>query len=111
MLIDGPHGAITRRETCDARGDGVDTNRKRVRDLVIAGGVESISLVQTGEMRLGPDPELLSMHNGVYMPMIDTAEIVGNRYGISRERCDVSRIPLARSVASRFTVTFVLFHP
>jgi acetyl-CoA C-acetyltransferase len=57
-------------------------------DIVVAGGVESISLVQTGEMRLGPDPELLSMYNGVYMPMIDTAEIVGNRYGISRERCD-----------------------
>ena len=43
-------------------------------DIVVAGGVESISLVQTGEMRVGPDPELLSMHNGVYMPMIDTAE-------------------------------------
>jgi acetyl-CoA C-acetyltransferase len=57
-------------------------------DVVVAGGVESISLVQTGEMRLGPDPELLSMHNGVYMPMIDTAEVVGKRYSISRERCD-----------------------
>ena len=57
-------------------------------DVVVAGGVESISLVQTGEMRLGPDPELLSMHNGVYMPMIDTAEVVGKRYDISRERCD-----------------------
>jgi acetyl-CoA C-acetyltransferase len=57
-------------------------------DVVVAGGVESISLVQTGELRVGPDPELLSMHNGVYMPMIDTAEIVGNRYEIPRERCD-----------------------
>src|SRR4051812_7079907 len=57
-------------------------------DVVVAGGVESISLVQTGEMRLGPDPELLSMHNGGYMPMIDTAEVVGTRYDISRERCD-----------------------
>jgi acetyl-CoA C-acetyltransferase len=57
-------------------------------DVIVAGGVESISLVQTGDMRLGPDPELLSMHNGVYMPMIDTAEIVGNRYSVSRERCD-----------------------
>jgi acetyl-CoA C-acetyltransferase len=57
-------------------------------NVVVAGGVESISLVQTGEMRLGPDPGLLSMHNGVYMPMIDTAEIVGHRYSISRERCD-----------------------
>ena len=57
-------------------------------DVIVAGGVESISLVQTGDMRLGPDPELLSMHNGVYMPMIDTAEVVGERYSIPRERCD-----------------------
>src|SRR5688572_9615251 len=57
-------------------------------DVIVAGGVESISMVQTPEMRLGSDPELLSMHNGVYMPMIDTAEIVGQRYSVSRERCD-----------------------
>ncbi len=57
-------------------------------DVCVAGGVESISLVQTGEMRVGADPELLAMHNGVYMPMIDTAEVVGNRYSVSRERCD-----------------------
>ncbi len=57
-------------------------------DVVVAGGVESISLVQTGDMRLGPDPELLAMYNGVYMPMIDTAEIVGDRYGVTREQCD-----------------------
>jgi acetyl-CoA C-acetyltransferase len=57
-------------------------------DVCVAGGVESISLVQTGEMRLGPDPELLAMYPNVYMPMIDTAEIVGKKYGVSRERCD-----------------------
>jgi acetyl-CoA C-acetyltransferase len=57
-------------------------------DVIVAGGVESISLVQTGEMRVGPDRELLSMHNGIYMPMIDTAEVVGDRYSIPRERCD-----------------------
>jgi acetyl-CoA C-acetyltransferase len=57
-------------------------------DVCVAGGVESISLVQTPEMRLGPDPELLSMHNGVYMPMINTAEVVGKRYSVSRERQD-----------------------
>jgi acetyl-CoA C-acetyltransferase len=57
-------------------------------DVIVTGGVESISLVQTGELRVGPDPELLAMHNGVYMPMIDTAEVVGERYSISRERCD-----------------------
>lgn len=57
-------------------------------DVCVAGGVESISLVQTPEMRVGPDPELLSMHNGVYMPMIQTAEVVGKRYTVSRERQD-----------------------
>jgi acetyl-CoA C-acetyltransferase len=57
-------------------------------DVVVAGGVESISLVQTPEMRLGPDPDLLSMHNGIYMPMIQTAEVVGKRYTVSRERQD-----------------------
>ncbi len=57
-------------------------------DICVAGGVELISLVQTPEMRVGPDPELLSMHNGVYMPMINTAEVVGKRYTVSRERQD-----------------------
>jgi acetyl-CoA C-acetyltransferase len=57
-------------------------------DVMVAGGVESISLVQTPEMRLGSDPELLSLHNGVYMPMLQTAEVVGTRYTVSRERQD-----------------------
>ncbi len=57
-------------------------------DVCVAGGVESISMVQTPELRLGPDMELLAMHPTVYMPMIDTAEIVAKRYGISREACD-----------------------
>jgi acetyl-CoA C-acetyltransferase len=57
-------------------------------EVVVAGGVESISLVQTPEIRLGADPELLAMHKDVYMPMLQTAEVVAQRYGISRERQD-----------------------
>src|SRR5580765_761064 len=34
-------------------------------DVVVAGGVESISLVQTPEVRLGADPELVAMHKDV----------------------------------------------
>ncbi|HYI49245.1 MAG TPA: acetyl-CoA C-acyltransferase [Allosphingosinicella sp.] len=56
--------------------------------ICVAGGVESISMVQTAEMRLGGDPELVAMHKDVYMPMIGTAEIVGKRYGIARDRQD-----------------------
>ena len=57
-------------------------------DVVAAGGQESISLVQTKEMRVMPDPSLMAMHKAIYMPMLQTAEIVGQRYGISREACD-----------------------
>jgi acetyl-CoA C-acetyltransferase len=57
-------------------------------DVCVAGGVESISMVQTPEMRLGADPELLAMHKDVYMPMIGTAEVVSRRYGISRAAQD-----------------------
>lgn len=57
-------------------------------DIAIGGGVESISLVQTPQMRVNPDPELLAMVPDIYMPMLQTAEIVGKRYGISRDRCD-----------------------
>ena len=56
--------------------------------VCVAGGVESISMVQTAEMRLGADPELVAMHKDVYMPMIGTAEIVGRRYNIARDRQD-----------------------
>ena len=56
--------------------------------VCVAGGVESISMVQTPEMRLGADPELLAMHKHVYMPMIGTAETVGRRYSIPRDRQD-----------------------
>jgi acetyl-CoA C-acetyltransferase len=57
-------------------------------EVVVAGGVESISLVQTPEVRLGADPELVAMHKDVYMPMLQTAEVVAHRYGVSRERQD-----------------------
>ena len=57
-------------------------------DIVLAGGVESISLVQTPKMRVDADPGLLAMHPDAYMAMLDTAETVAKRYGISRERQD-----------------------
>ena len=54
-------------------------------EIVVAGGVESISLVQTEEMRLTPDPELLAAVPDIYMPMLQTAEVVAERYGVRRE--------------------------
>lgn len=57
-------------------------------DVVIGGGVESISMVQTAEMRVGPDSWLLENKPDLYMSMLETAEIVAERYGISREEQD-----------------------
>ena len=48
-------------------------------DVVAAGGQDSISLVQTPEMRIAPDPSLIAMHQNVYMPMLQTAETVARR--------------------------------
>lgn len=57
-------------------------------DIAIGGGLESISLVQTPQMRVAADPELLAMHGDIYMPMLQTAEVVAQRYGIGRDRTD-----------------------
>jgi acetyl-CoA C-acetyltransferase len=57
-------------------------------NVVAAGGQESISLVQTKDFRVEFDRELIALHNATYMPMLQTAEIVASRYGISREAQD-----------------------
>jgi len=57
-------------------------------EVVVAGGVESISLVQTTALRVEPDPQLVAIVPDMYMPMLQTAEVVAKRYGISRERQD-----------------------
>ncbi len=59
-------------------------------DVVVAGGVESISLAQnehTNTWRM-VDPALVERHPAAYMPMLQTAEVVAARYGISREAQD-----------------------
>ncbi len=57
-------------------------------DAIVAGGVESISLVQTADLRIDADSELVALHPDAYMPMLETAEVVARRYGIGRARCD-----------------------
>jgi len=59
-------------------------------DIMVGGGLESISLVQNEHMNSyrAKDPRLLKLHEHIYMPMIDTAEVVASRYNISREAQD-----------------------
>ncbi|MEM9014155.1 MAG: acetyl-CoA C-acyltransferase [Pseudomonadota bacterium] len=57
-------------------------------NVAIGGGVESISMNQTGSMFVLPDPWLLENLPETYMQMIETAEVVADRYKISREDQD-----------------------
>jgi len=58
--------------------------------VVVGGGVESISLVQNEHMNRhrASDPNVLAEAPDIYMSMLDTAEVVSKRYGISRDRQD-----------------------
>ncbi|MBN9546403.1 MAG: acetyl-CoA C-acyltransferase [Alphaproteobacteria bacterium] len=59
-------------------------------DIAVGSGVESISLVQMGGINLShyTEEHLLKVKPALWMSMIETAEIVAERYGISRERQD-----------------------
>ena len=54
-------------------------------NIAVGGGVESVSMVQTKDMRVGPDPWFKTHRPDMYMSMLETAETVAARYGISRE--------------------------
>ncbi|HVS13008.1 MAG TPA: acetyl-CoA C-acyltransferase [Thermoanaerobaculia bacterium] len=58
--------------------------------IVVAGGIDSISLVQNEHQNRyrTPDPRIMETKPELYLPMIDTAEVVAKRYGISREAQD-----------------------
>jgi acetyl-CoA C-acetyltransferase len=55
--------------------------------VMVAGGLDSISLVQNKSMNTHRmiDPSLAKKHKSIYMPMLQTAELVAQRYGISRD--------------------------
>ena len=58
--------------------------------IAIGGGVESISLVQNDKLNLfrAADPWLVKNIPQIYISMLETAEIVAEKYGVSREAQD-----------------------
>jgi len=74
------------------RGDGAD--------CVVAGGVESISIPGGGIPKPALDPELVDIAPAIYMAMIDTADIVAARYGVSREYQDEYSLESQRRMAA-----------
>jgi acetyl-CoA C-acetyltransferase len=57
-------------------------------NVVVAGGVETISMPNMGTGKDNFDPKLTEMYPAIFMPMIDTADIVAERYKVSREAQD-----------------------
>ena len=59
-------------------------------EVVVAGGVESVSLVQNEYSNKYKSKDRLLIKNkpDIYMSMIETAEVVSKRYNISREQQD-----------------------
>ncbi len=75
------------------RGDGAD--------CVVAGGVESISIPGGGMGGSGTvDPRLMEIAPAIFMAMIDTADIVAKRYGVSREYQDEYSLESQRRTAA-----------
>ncbi len=58
--------------------------------VAVGGGLEQISLVQNehANQHRQRDPALLARHKDVYMPMLETAEVVAKRYRVTREQQD-----------------------
>jgi acetyl-CoA C-acetyltransferase len=57
-------------------------------DVLVAGGLESISLVQDGRVPPVPDKWIVEHKPAIYMSMIETADIVAERYQVTRESQD-----------------------
>ncbi len=74
------------------RGDGAD--------CVVAGGVESISIPGGGMPREAIDPELMKVAPDIFMAMIDTADVVAKRYGLSRQYQDEFSLESQRRMAA-----------
>jgi len=73
-------------------------------DVTVGGGQDSISLVQNEHMNKHRlvDDALLAMHKDIYMPMLQTAEVVANRYGITRDAMDEYGLQSQNRVAAAY---------
>jgi acetyl-CoA C-acetyltransferase len=73
-------------------------------DVVVAGGVESISLTQTKYFNTyrAESEAVLARSPHMYMPMIETAEVVARRYHVTREAQDRYALQSQQRVAAAY---------
>src|SRR3546814_15575197 len=85
---------MTRDRQCSSGLQTISIAAKNIiageQDIVIAGGLESISLVQNKHKNSYRfvSKAVLAQQPTAYIPMIETAELVAERYGISRAQQD-----------------------
>ena len=97
--------AATLNRFCSSGLNAIATAAGRIRNdgvpVAVAGGLESISLVQMHSNRFRYEDDWLVEHEpAIYMPMIETADIVAARYGISRDAQDDYALESQRRTAS-----------
>jgi len=77
---------------CSSGMMAIATAAKQVIDdampVCVGGGVESISMVQNGDMNVHANKSVTGQAKDIYIAMLNTAEIVAERYAISRDDMD-----------------------
>ncbi len=90
-------GAMTINRFCSSGLQAIALAAQQVRtgatEVVVAGGMESMSLIPMGGHHFSPNPTLLERYPDSYLGMGLTAELVAKKYGIDREAAD--RLSLA----------------
>jgi acetyl-CoA acyltransferase len=85
-------GAMTVNRFCSSGLQAIAIAAQQVQagaaDVVVAGGVESMSLIPMGGHHFSPNPTLLERYPDSYLGMGLTAELVAKKYGIDREASD-----------------------
>ena len=84
---------MTINRLCSSGLQAIATAAERIQagqaDCIVAGGVESMTCVPLGGNKVSPNPSMVSEWPESFMGMGMTAEVVAERYGISREEQDV----------------------
>ena len=65
-----------------------DRIRSGASDIILAGGLESMSMIPMGGGKIAPNPWVVDNLPELYMGMGLTAEVVQKRFGVTREQCD-----------------------
>ena len=103
LPVSVPAATLDRKCASGLNAIAIAANRIRCgeAEVMIAGGLESVSLVQNHRNTFrARDDKVLAKHRGLYATMIETAENVATRYGITRDAQDAYALESQRRTAA-----------